>query len=149
MRNFLLLGLCIVTALGFTSCASYTKDAALMQIQNNTIETAVAADLDLENAKIVTADVNKQILFGFINLDQDRTNKALHNVNRYKGLNKLERVALYKATENSDVDVILEPTFVTEKHSWFFGVYKTRRVSVKGWGVKIKGLKEGKATYSY
>lgn len=128
-------------AMAFASCASYTQDAPIMGIAGNTINTYVAADLDYKGAKKISADVEKKILFGFIHLSRNG-NKQLTNPNRYRGLNKLQRQALYRAKTNSNVDIVLDPEFTTEKHSWFFGLYKTRKCSVKGWGVNMKGIKE-------
>ena len=125
----------------FTSCASYQKEAAIMSIGGNNINTYVAADLDYANAKKVQATVNTRTLLGFIQLERNG-NKTLKSVNRYKWLTKREAQALYRAKENADVDVILEPEFEKETHRWFFGLYKTTSTKVKGWGVNIKGIKE-------
>lgn len=141
MKNIKLVLATGVMAMAFASCASYTQDAPIMGISGNTINTYVAADLDYKGAKKISADVEKKILFGFINLSRNG-NKQLTNPNRYRGLNKLQRQALYRAKTNSNVDIVLDPEFTTEKHSWFFGLYKTRKCSVKGWGVNMKGIKE-------
>ena len=130
-----------VMAMAFASCASYTQDAPIMGISGNSINTYVAADLDYKGAKKISADVETKILFGFIPLSRNG-NKQLSNPNRYRGLTKLQRQALYRAKTNSNVDIVLDPEFTTEKHSWFFGLYKTRKCSVKGWGVNMKGIKE-------
>ena len=114
-----------------------------MSLGNNNINTYVEADLDYANAKKVEGIVNTATLFGFIALERNG-NKLLKSANRYKGLSKRESQALYRAKENSQVDVILEPEFESEKHSWFFGAYKTSVTKVKGWGVNIKGIKEDK-----
>lgn len=124
-----------------TSCASYEKSAAVLSVQGNSINTYVAADLDYDGAKKVEGIVETKTVLGFIQLVRNG-NKTLSLSNRYRGLNKMEKQALYRAKENSDVDIILEPEFETEKHSWFFGLYKTKRIVVKGWGVNIKGIKE-------
>ncbi|MBQ7664619.1 MAG: hypothetical protein IJS43_05290 [Bacteroidaceae bacterium] len=125
----------------FTSCASYTKEAPVMGIGGNKINTYVSADLDYANAKKVQASVNTRTLLGFIQLERNG-NKLLKSSNRYRGLSKAESQALYRAKENADVDIILDPEFETEKHSWFFGAYKTRSTKVKGWGINVKGVKE-------
>lgn len=130
-----------VAVLAFSSCAHYTVDAPIMGIASNSINTYVAADLDYKNAKQISADVESKTLFGFISLTRNG-DKVLTNSNRYKGLSKPERQALYRAKTNNNVDIILEPEFTVEKHSWFFGAYKTRNVKVKGWGVNMKGIKE-------
>lgn len=141
MKNIKLVLATGVVAMTFASCARYTVDAPIMGIAGNSINTYVAADLDYKGAKKISADIETKTLFGFIPLSRNG-NKQLTNPNRYKGLNKLQRQALYRAKTNSDVDIILDPEFTTEKHSWFFGLYKTRKCSVKGWGVNMKGIKE-------
>lgn len=128
-------------AASISSCASYQKEAAIMSLGNNNINTYVEADLDYANAKKVQGSVNTATLFGFIQLERNG-NKTLKSANRYKGLSKREAQALYRAKENADVDIILEPEFETEKHSWFFGAYKKTSTKVKGWGVNIKGIKQ-------
>lgn len=124
-----------------TSCASYTKEAPIMGIGGNSINTYVAADLDYANAKKVEATVNTRTVLGFIQLERNG-NKTMKNTNRYKGLTKSERQALYRAKENSNFDIILDPEFEKETHSWFFGAYRTSTTKVKGWGIDIKGIKE-------
>ena len=124
-----------------TSCATYQKEAALMSIGSNKINTYVEADLDYAGAKKVQGSVNTATLFGFIQLKRNG-NKLLKSINRYKGLTKPESQALYRAKESTNVDVILEPEFEKETHSWFFGAYRTTSTKVEGWGVNIKGIKE-------
>lgn len=126
-------------AMSFTSCATYQKEAAIMTLGNGNINTYVEADLDYANARKVEASVNTATLLGFIQLERNG-NKMLKSANRYKGLTKRESQALYRAKENADVDIILEPEFEIEKHSWFFGAYRTSSTRVKGWGVNIKGI---------
>ena len=127
--------------MSFTSCASYVKEAPILGFGGNSINTYVAAELDYANAKKVQASVNTATLLGFIQLERNG-NKILKNTNRYKGLSKAERQALYRAKENADVDIILDPEFESEKHSWFFGLYRTSSTKVKGWGINVKGIKE-------
>ena len=132
-----------VLAASMTSCASYQKEAAVMGFGKNHINTYVEADLDYANAKKVEGSVETSTLFGFIQLKRNG-NKLLKSSNRYRGFSKSESQALYRAKESSKVDVILEPEFESEKHSWFFGAYKTTSTKVSGWGVNIKGIKEDK-----
>ena len=141
MKNLKSLLVAGVAVLAFSSCAHYTVDSPVMGIASNSINTYVTADLDYKNAKQISADVETKTLFGFISLSRNG-DKQLTNTNRYKGLSKPERQALYRAKTNNNVDIILEPEFTVEKHSWFFGAYKTRKVNVKGWGVNMKGIKE-------
>lgn len=127
-------------ALMFTGCAKYTTEGALMGLAGNTINTYVAADLDYKNAKKVTATIESKSIF-CIPLVRNG-NKQFSSVNRYKGLTKVERQALYRAKVNNDVDIIMEPEFAKESHSFLFGLFKTQTVTVTGWGVNMKGIKE-------
>lgn len=137
----ILIAASVALAVSFSSCASYTNSGAVMSVSGNSINTYVEADLDYSNAKKVDATVESRKLFGFINLIRNG-NKQFVSSNRYKGLKKQERQALYRAKESSGFDIILEPEFTTEKHSWFFGAYRTSTTKVTGWGVNIKGIKE-------
>lgn len=140
MKNNFLSAICAgMLVASLTGCATYQKEAAIMSLGNNNINTYVEADLDYANAKKVQGSVNTKTLFGFIQLEHNG-NKVLKSANRYKGLTKREGQALYRAKEESNVDIILEPEFECEKHSWFFGAYKTTSTKVKGWGVNIKGI---------
>ena len=112
-----------------------------MGIANNSINTYVEADLDYSGAKKVLAEVEKRKLFAIFNLTHNG-DKQLRNPTRYRSLTKMERQALYRAKMDNNVDIIMEPEFTTEKHSYFFGAYKTWNVSVTGWGVKMKGIKK-------
>ena len=114
-----------------------------MGIDGNNINTYVTAELDYKNAKKIEGTIETKTLFGFIDLIHNG-NKTIKSTNRYKGLNKRESQALYKAKTNANVDIILEPEFESETHSWFFGIYKTSITKVKGWGVNIKSMKEDK-----
>lgn len=138
IKNILAAGLFAMLS---ASCAHYTTDAPIMGIANNSINTYVQADIDYKGAKKVSGEVETKILFGVFRLSRNG-DKQLTNLNRYRALTKMERQALYRAKENNNVDIIMEPEFSTEKHSWFFGAYKTRKVSVEGWGVNMKGIKE-------
>lgn len=144
MKKSVFFILCSVVLM-LTSCATYKRENPIMGIGGNNINTYITAELDYENAKPIEAYVEQKTLFG-INLIFNR-NKTAVSSNRYKGLTKSQGQALYKAIENADVDIVVEPRFETETHKWFFGLYKTSKVKVKGWGLKIKRIKEDRNGY--
>lgn len=142
--NYVKLSCVAVIAAAMASCASYQKTAPLMGIVNNNINTYAAADIDYESAEKVTAEVETKTVLGIPLIKNG--NKTLKSSTRYRGIGKREAQALYLAKTKSGADIILEPEFEKEKHSWFFGAYKTSKTVVKGWGVKVKGIKEDKHT---
>lgn len=127
---------------GISSCASYQKEAAVMSMDSH-LNTYLEADVDYSSTKPIQATVNTATLFGFIQLKRNG-HKYFHSANRYKGLTKRQSQALYRAKEDSGADIIAEPEFEMEKHSWFFGAYTKTSTKVKGWGLKVNGIKEDK-----
>lgn len=138
MKKINLIGLLVICLL--TSCASYQKTAPIMGIHSNNINTHVAAVLDYDNIQRVEGEVQSKKIFWVIPLTKN--NKTLKNSNRYSDLSSDESKALAKAKENGNFDIILEPEFEKEKHSYFFGIFKKSKTKVRGWGVNIKGFKE-------
>lgn len=140
MKKVLALSAFALTLL-LTGCATYSSTSPVMSMRGNSINTYVKADIDYESAQRVEATIDTKTLFGFIELKRNG-NKTLSASNRYRGLSKREKQALYKAKNESQCDIILEPEFEKESHKWFFGLYKTSKTKVKGWGVKLKGISE-------
>lgn len=140
-KNCYLLLACLAVLL--SSCAAYRQTAPVIGYEHNYISTNVSADLDLENAQKVDATIETKTLFGFIALKRNG-HKYLKSSTFYRGIGKRESQALYKAKEKSGADIILSPEFASEKHSWFFGAYKTTTTKVSGWAVNVKGLKQTK-----
>ena len=135
-KYFLLLGLCVIL---MSSCAFYEKTSPVFGYEDNSIKTNVTADLDVTNARKVSENIETQTLFGFIPL-QHNGHKYLKSSNRYGALNKSESQVLYKLKQNSGADIILDPEFTSERHSWFLGLYKTTKITVDGWAVKDNKL---------
>jgi hypothetical protein len=146
MKKLFSIVLIAMNVLFLASCASYEKSGAVMSVSSNSINTYVTADLDYQGAKKVEGIVDTQTLFGFIQLTRNGK-RVFKSSNRYKGLDKKESQALYRAKENAGVDIILEPEFEKETHSWCLGLYRTSHTVVKGWGVNIKGIKEDNRGY--
>ncbi len=123
------------------SCASYEKSGPVMGVQSNNVNTYIAADFDYSNAKRVEGAVKSKTLFGIFQLVKN--GKRYYTAsNHYRGLSKSEQQALYRAKETGNVDVIMEPNFETESHSYLFGLLRTAKTKVSAWGLNYKGLKE-------
>lgn len=140
MKKNVLLSIAL-SALVLTSCATYEKTGPIMGVQSNNVNTYVAADFDYANAKRIEGSVQRKTLFGFIPLVKN--GKRYYTAsNRYRGLSKVEQQALYRAKEDGNVDVVMEPNFETESHSYLFGLFTVTKTKVSAWGMNYKGLKE-------
>ncbi len=130
-----------IFCLALASCSSYRSTAPIMGITNNSIETSAVANIDYSTAKRVEGFAEETVVLGIFHTS-NTGNKELRNSNRYGGLGKMERRALYQAKKNGDVDVILEPEFEYEHHNNFFST--NTKVWVRGWGVKMHGVSNGR-----
>lgn len=136
--NYFMIGMALLT---LSSCAYYSQTAPITGIDPKGVKVNVVADLDLDNAKTVTATVKEKTVLWFIPIVINKQ-KYLRSP-RYRGVSELEGLALYRAKNDAGVDVILDPEFEYERHCWFLGIYKTRDITVRGLGVNVKGyLKE-------
>lgn len=142
MKKLINLIVCAVVLLAASSCTSVRETTPVMAIGTNNIVTNVKADLDYAGVKKIQGSATtNRILWIFSHTPNG--NKQLKANNKYKGLGKTESVALYRAKKSADVDVVLEPEFETETHTYFLGIFKKTKVNVTGWGANIKGFKEG------
>ena len=127
----------------FASCGtSHTATAPVMAIGSNNIITNVKADLDYDNVKSISGEATTNRILWIFNYTPKGSAKLQAN-NKYKGLNATQSTALYRAKTDANVDMILEPEFVTQTKSYFFGIFKKTKVKCNGWGVNIKGFHDG------
>lgn len=141
-RSIYFLFAALMVAVFMSSCTSYQNTASIIGMADNRLNTYVEADLDYAGAKRVKGVVETKKFLGIPLIKNG--NKTLKSVGRYGNLSKREAQALYRAKESSGVDIILEPQFETEKHSYFFGAFRRSKTTVTGWGLNIKGIKEDK-----
>ena len=141
MKTRMFFGL-MMAALTFSSCASYHLTAPVLGLGGNKVNAYAEADIDYSSAKKVSATVETSSFLGIPTIKNG--NKTLRSSTHYSGLSKREAQALYRAKSESNVDLILDPEFETEKHSFFFGLIRSGKTTVTGWGVKVKGIKEDK-----
>lgn len=132
----------LAVAAVFASCSSVKQTAPVMAIGGNNITTNVKADIDYDGVKKIQGSASTTRILWIFKHTPNGGKKISAN-NRYRGLSNTENVALYRAKQSADVDIVLEPEFETQTKSYFFGIYKKTDVKVKGWGANIKGFKEG------
>lgn len=142
MKKIIKLFVAVLIVAAVSSCTTVKQTAPVMAIGGNNIVTNVKADLDYKGVKKINGNATThRVLWIFSHTANG--NKQLKSNNKYKGLNKTESVALYRAKVAGDVDMVLEPEFETEVKSYFFGIYKKTDVKMTGWGANIKGFSDG------
>lgn len=135
----------LTMVIGLASCSSVKQTAPIMAIGGNNITTTVKADIDYDGVKKIQGSASTTRVLWIFKHTPNGGKKISAN-NRYRGLNNTENVALYRAKQSADVDLVLEPQFETQTKSYFFGIYKKTDVKVVGWGANIKGFKDGSVT---
>lgn len=135
----------LAVTVSLASCTSVKQTAPVMAIGGNNIVTNVKADIDYDGIKRIQGQATTTRVLWIFKHTPNGGKKITAN-NRYRGLNSTENVALFRAKQSADVDLVLEPEFETQTKSYFFGIYKKTDVKVKGWGANIKGFKEGPET---
>lgn len=133
MNKYIKFLACSLFVAACASCTSVRQTSPVMAIGGNNIVTNVKADIDYKGVKKISgSSTTTRVLWIFSHTPNG--NKQLKANNKYKGLNKTEGVALYRAKKTADVDLVLEPQFETETKSYFFGIYKKTKVNMTGWG---------------
>lgn len=133
------LGAALIFAMA--SCTSVKQTAPVLAIGGNNIITSVKADIDYDGIKKIQGKATTHRVLWIFNHTVNGA-KTVKSNNLYKGLNKSESTALYRAKNAADVDIVLEPQFETEVKTYFFGIYKRTDVKLTGWGANIKGFRE-------
>ena len=138
LKIFMMAGLMIL-AMG---CKSVRQTGAVFEYGNEPVRTYVKANLDLENATPVEGKVDFAYFLGIRTKGGGGTFTG-KQLNSHKYSTAESRV-LYNVMSQSGADVILNPKFYEEKHSWCFGLYRTKTIKVKGYATKIKNFENDK-----
>lgn len=121
-----------------TGCKSIRQTGAVMEYGDEPVRTYVKANLDVDNVTPVEGKVNFAWVFGIRTKGGGGTFTG-HKLQSNK-YSKAESRVLYDVMSKSGADVILNPKFYEEKHSWCFGLYRTKIIKVKGYAAKIKNF---------
>ncbi len=146
MKNYLFILLCAVTAYALSSCAVYRDTTPIVGYNSYGIKADVTAELDPTSIKDVTITMKRNYILWFIPLQRNK-NKILLSSNHYpigrpySSIGELQGMALYKAKVNNNADLILDPQFEIEHHSYFFGFYRKNEVRLNAKTVNVKEIK--------
>ena len=145
MKKVMNLILGVAVMLAVASCTTVKQSAPVMGIGGNNIVTSVKANIDYQNIKKIKGSATTNRILWLFTYTVNGSKKLSTN-NRYKGLTPTESIALFRAKNTADVDIVLEPQFEEEVKSYLFGIYKRTNVNVTGWGANIKNFVDGNAT---
>ena len=135
MKHFLFSLICVISVLAFSSCASYRTSAPIVGYDSYGIRADVQAELDPASLKDVSVTMKKNYIFWIIpmNFSKDKTLLSANHYpiasNPFSLIGDLQGKALYKAKINNSADLILNPEFEIERHSWFLGFLRKNSVT--------------------
>ena len=118
----------------FTSCSTKIYQSSSSAIANISITTLpIEADLIVDKSKTLQATSVTTVVFGIF-----KTGDVKYaDVNIPGSVGSLEKqAAIYKALENTDFDIIVNPKYLIEIERGLF--VKTTTATVSGYGAKIK-----------
>lgn len=138
-----------VVAVALASCSSSRDTGKIADFSKIKAQTdVVRGDLDLNVANKVEGVatcwyVGPIRVSGDNKTYEDLSNSqsdALFGFFGGKKASIVERTALCNAMQGTDYDVVVNPTYQSEKHSWFFGLVRKQKCKAKGFGAKFKNL---------
>lgn len=141
MKKLKLFAAAGLTLLLMSSCSSTSKSGIIAPMDARMVPSKeIKADLDLDGETQVTGNSTMWYFLGF---RVTGGNKYFENLYEKRSLlggrtSKAQSCAMYDALEKGDYDMIVNPQYINETHSFLFGLIKRYDVLVKGYGAKIK-----------
>lgn len=146
MKNVIKFMAFAAVVLFMASCSSYTKTGVVSPLVGTTVNAeSLKADIDFNQQKI-TGESKLTYLFGFIKLSggnklyEDGTTKSVKLPFVGSKMSRAKKAAMYDALDGTDYDLVANPQYKNEVHSYLFGLIKNYKSTVNGYGGKIKKI---------
>lgn len=131
-------------ALCVCSCATLSKTANIADgVNSDIIINPITANVDLETASAVSGE-SKSVYFFIFRLKGDNKFVETPDKKSFWGRReeKCRNAAVYNALDLMKYDVLVQPKYTSEIHSYLFGLIKSYKIFVDGYGAKIQNLKQ-------
>ncbi|NDV65594.1 hypothetical protein [Bacteroides sp. 224] len=126
-----------------TSCASVSRTGVVAPFAYTEVHpNEIRAEVDLSEKNKVIGKANQWYLLG---VRVSGGNKYFENNSEKpslfgKRVKKAQSCAMYDALDGGEYDIIANPQYRNTVHNYFFGLVKGYKVSVTGYGGKVKKL---------
>ena len=152
MKKFVIF-LCGI-ALFFSSCSTLTKTANIANgVNTDVVINPIVADVDLAKADKIEGQSAATYLLWF-RVSGDKKFVESPSGGNFFGVqsrtDKVRNAAVYNALSEKDYDVLAHPRYTTETTTHLFGLIKTYKVKVVGYGaniIEMHQVQPGEAAY--
>ena len=149
MKKIIAYSLFVLSACAMNSCTTYTKtNTVANQVYSDVMIDPVGGRLDLENVREISGKSSSwYFLFFRVSGDNKFVEVPVDGgvsgfVSKFVGrrAKRVQSSALYKATENQDVDMVLCPNYKNTKRKFLFGLVSNYKTEVRAYGAKVKNF---------
>ena len=135
MKKLLMINL---AGLMLCSCNStFTNTLSVPMYSPKAEINPIRADVDVDMNKKISGEAEATyFLFFKVSKDDNKYAEGLRFQSEGVGLKKLKASAGYKAISNSNVDIIVHPNYIIERHEYFF--FSTVKIKVTGYAGYFK-----------
>ena len=126
-----------------SSCASTSRTGVIAPMEAEVIPVKeIKADIDLNGNQQVTGNAKQWYVAG---IRVSGGNTYFENLSEKRSMfggrtSKAQASAMYDALQDGGYDMLVNPQYVNNIHSYFFGLVKRYDVTVKDYGAKIKSV---------
>jgi len=145
MRKLILL-VSVSVVLFTTSCTTISRTGQAAPFAYTEVHPdKIKAEMDFNLQQKSTGQASAFYFLGFCKVAGDNKYAEVKGSETNVGVfgsrvAKIKSAAIYNALGGSDYDMLVNPQYDTEVKSYLLGLFKDYRVSVKGYGAKIKNL---------
>lgn len=129
----------------FSSCSTLSRTSASAPFAYTEVHpNEIRADLDFNTSDKIEGTVHVGYLLG-VKVSGGREYAEVLSTNNSKSIfglrgKRIRSMAMAKALEGSDYDMIINPQYETRRNRILFGLWTRYTVTVKGYGAKVNRL---------
>ncbi len=137
----------VISLFSLSSCSTLSRTSASAPFAYTEVHpNEIRADLDFNTSDKIEGTVHVGYLFG-VKVSGGREYAEVLSTNNSKSIfglrgKRIRSMAMAKALEGSDYDMIINPQYETKRNRILFGLWTRYTVTVKGYGKKVNSFKK-------
>ena len=137
----------VISLFSLSSCSTLSRTSASAPFAYTEVHpNEIRADLDFNTSDKIEGTVHVGYLFG-VKVSGGREYAEVLSTNNSKSIfglrgKRIRSMAMAKALEGSDYDMIINPQYETKRNRILFGLWTRYTVTVKGYGKRAKNFKQ-------